>query len=145
MTPERLEEIADYTIEDCESTKDYISAVTELDQIRGQLLAELSDVTAERDRWKAVVQSKQYMLCSWCNHRTDRNDRSDEDWQAEVCQHVYSCTQRPEGKLMSALMSIIVPLGIDMDSFAPGDIDGLIGAVDRRWREVLSMIPEPVA
>jgi hypothetical protein len=108
-------------------------------------VAALVAVVKRLDALEKALADQQHAVCSWCEHRTERAGRSPEEMWADLNEHVMSCPKRPEAKLMSALLGIIVPLGIDMDSFEPGDTDGLILAIDKRWKEVLALIPEPAA
>lgn len=104
----------------------------------------LTAVLARLDSLEKALADQQYVVCSWCGHRTDRSGRSMEEMHREMDDHVLSCERRPEAKLLAALLGIIIPLGIDMDSLDVGDTDALIAAIDRRWKEVLALIPEPV-
>jgi hypothetical protein len=93
------------------------------------------------DTLQAAMAEKQEGVCSYCGAVTPRDGRTMEELNAAIRSHILGCDKRPEVKLLNTIMAITVPLGIHPGSFDAGDIDSLVAAIDKRWNEVLAMIP----
>lgn len=89
----------------------------------------------------ALVQQQTRSHCSYCSHVTAREGRTQEEFWAAMREHILECENRPEKKLANAILSITIPLGVDLEGLEPKDIDGLVSRIDKRWKEVMAMIP----
>ncbi len=102
----------------------------------------LRAVVLEVDRLTDLFASQQNCTCTYCGFVSVRGSRTAAEANEEVNQHIRECDKRPERKLLNALCSIVVPLGIDLESIQDGDVDALVTAIDERWKEVMALIPE---
>ena len=102
----------------------------------------LGAVLARLDKLEENLAAEQHCVCSYCGERTMKAGLSDEEFNQAIKDHILDCDARPEKTLCNALLSITIPLGIAREVFKPGDLSGLTEAVDKRWREVMAMIPD---
>lgn len=93
------------------------------------------------DKLETQLALKQEMVCSYCGTVTLRSGRSEEDFTADLREHIINCDKRPDRQYLNLILSITEPLGIDPGSFAPGDLDSMTAAIDKRWKEVMALIP----
>lgn len=94
--------------------------------MRPDAVIALNAVLQRLDRLEEAHRNSQYMVCSYCNHRSDRKGRSEEEFHEEINAHVISCEKRPEAKLARVIMSICVPLGVNLDDLPQGDVDAVV-------------------
>ena len=79
------------------------------------------------------------MVCSYCGTVTLRSGRSEEDFTADLREHIINCDKRPDRQYLNLILSITEPLGIDPGSFAPGDLDSMT----KRIAEIENAPQEP--
>ena len=93
----------------------------------------------ELEKLKAALARQQISFCSYCGHEVLRASRPEEEFQKDTQLHILGCEKRPERRVIAALYSIVVPLGVDVDLLPKGDLDALADAVQKRWDEEISL------
>lgn len=102
----------------------------------GGALAALQLTIAEVDRRGARLAQLDVSSCAYCGEKTARGGRTPEEFMDVVTEHVVACEKRPEKRLLEALLLVIFPLGIKLEDFQPGNVDGIAAAVAERWEKV---------
>jgi len=93
----------------------------------------------ELEKLRAALARQQISFCSYCGHEVLRASRPEEEFQKDIHIHILHCDKRPERRLIAAIYSIVVPLGVNVDLLPKGDLDALADAVRKRWDEEISL------
>lgn len=73
-----------------------------------------------------VLRENQHITCIYCNHRTNREGRTDAEMTEAMNEHIMTCDKRPEALLTFVLAGIIKALGVDTDAIPQGDREALL-------------------
>jgi hypothetical protein len=95
----------------------------------------IPELIAEIERHREGLANLQRCVCSYCGEWTTRDGMTEEEFKDAINTHILSCEKRPESRMLSALLAIIVPLGIDISDMQQGDTESLVAAVDQKWCE----------